>query len=518
MLRDYQRECLERIAEGHKQHDSICVELATGTGKTVIFCRYAAEQEYGRSLIVCPQITLIRQASAKILEETGIAPAIEQASLWSDEQIDGLRSPYIVASKQTLTKRNKAGAARYERFRDVGLVVIDECHYAATAIYREMVDWFKERGAKILGVSATVKRSDEIAMSSVFDACVYQYGIREACDDGWLVKPRVRCKQIESLDLTDVKTGATFNGTDFNRQQLDAKLSNPAVVYEIAEAIDHETRGKRTAVYCSSVNEAQAISELLVDNYGIPAAWVCADERRVSKADWSSIIDRFSTGDLTHVCNVGQLTTGWDLPQLEAIVMARPTQSRVLYTQIMGRGTRPLPGVVDFAGSTDESRRKAIAHSAKSNFLVVDCVDNSLSHKVVTVADVLSGNEETMRDAVVRSALSAKDPVDIDEAALAASWEQEVAEHEALRRRRAQIEADAKFNTLDVDAFDGGLVQTRDVKQFTPATAKQLKLLRWKWTAKVDDWSTISKGVAGAMIGHVMRGGNPHTFRHKKPK
>ena len=177
-----------------------------------------------------------------------------------------------------------------------------------------------------------------------------------------------------------------------------------------------------------------------------------------------------------------------------------------------------MPGVVDFAGSTDESRRKAIAHSAKSNFLVVDCVDNSLSHKVVTVADVLSGNEETMRDAVVRSALSAKDPVDIDEAALAASWEQEVAEHAALRRRRAQIEADAKFNTLDVDAFDGGLVQTRDVKQFTPATAKQLKLLRWKWTAKVDDWSTISKGVAGAMIGHVMRGGNPHTFRHKKPK
>ena len=425
VLRDYQRNCLDAIASGHETCDSVCVELATGTGKTIIFCRYAATQKFGRTLIVCPQLTLIRQAAAKILDETGLSPAIEQASLWSEEHIKSIRNPYIVASKQTLTKKVKSGRPRYARFKDVGLVVIDECHYAGTQAYREMVSWFRSQGAKILGVSATVQRTDKRAMSEIFDKCVFQYGIRQACDDGWLVRPRVRCKQIQSLDLTDVKTGNTFSGRDFNSRQLDEKLSNPAVVYEIAEAIAQETRGKRTAIYCASVNEAQAVAELLTDNYGIAAAWVCADERRVPKANWVSIMDRFSAGDITHVCNVGQLTTGWDLPALEAIVMARPTQSRVLYTQVMGRGTRPLPGVVDFDGSTPSTRQERIAESRKPHFSVVDLVDNSLNHKIVTVADVLSGEVSADVAARVRTATLERS-VDIDAATLAAKWEQEV--------------------------------------------------------------------------------------------
>ena len=67
-LRGYQLECLEAIADGHTRSDSVCVELPTGTGKTVIFTRYAAQQDYGRALVICPQLTLIRQAAAKIME------------------------------------------------------------------------------------------------------------------------------------------------------------------------------------------------------------------------------------------------------------------------------------------------------------------------------------------------------------------------------------------------------------------------------------------------------------------
>ena len=502
--------------EGHRNHDSICIELPTGTGKTIVFTRYAAQQKFGRSIVVCPQLPLIRQAAAKIRDETGTAPAIEQASLWSDEHMEELRNPFVVASKQTLTKSRSDGEPRYKRFRGVGLVIVDECHYACTRPYIEMLDWFVARGAKVLGVSATLQRHDGKALGAVFQKCVRQYPLRQAVEDGWLVKPRVTCKQIKSLDLTNVETGMTVAGRDWNQKQLDEELTNPAVVYEIAEAIAAETKGKRTAIYCASVNEAQALAELLIDSYGIAAAWICSDNRRVAKADWRSIMDRFTTGELTHVCNVGQLTTGWDLPALEAIVMARPTQSTTLYTQIMGRGTRPLPGVVDFPESTPASRCAAIAKSRKPSFHVVDLVDNSLSHKVVTVVDVLGGDmPEEVRKRAKAAMLEADEPVDVGETSLAAQWEEEVEEHARLREQRARMKAKATFEDFDVDVFAGRRVQTRTTKQGEPATLKQIKFLRWKLgrSAQVSD---ITKATASRMIGRIKAGGSSAWYRRPK--
>lgn len=508
-LRGYQLECLEAIADGHTRSDSVCVELPTGTGKTVIFTRYAAQQDYGRALVICPQLTLIRQAAAKIMEETGEAPAIEQAGLWSAEGSPDMRSRFVVASKQTLCKRRKSGKFRYERFGGVGLVVIDECHYAGTSAYRKMCSWFRHRGAKILGVSATLRRHDGVPMRKVFEECVFQYGVREAVDDGWLVKPRVKVKQIKSLDLTDVATGATFTGRDYNAKQLDAKLTNPAVVFEIADAIQQHTRERRTAVFCASVNEAQAVAEVLQDNHGISAAWICSDEKRVPPAQWRAIMDKFTAGEITHIANVGQLTTGWDLPELDAIVMARPTQSVGLYTQMLGRGTRPLPGVVDFAGSTPDTRRERIAASAKPWFVVIDLVDNSLSHKIVTAGDVLSGHaSEDDRERLRQRAAESAEPIDLDAEALADAWAQEVQAFEVERARRKNMLARAEWSDLEVDAFTGQRVQNRNTQQAEPATYKQLRYLRWKLgkgLGKYRDLDHLTKAQASRMIGKIIQ-------------
>jgi len=306
-LRDYQEDANEAVRFGHQEHDSILIELATGLGKTVMFTKYASQWENGRTLVIAPLITLIGQAAKKIEKETGEFPAIEQAENWSDEDPFN-RARFVVASKQTLCSGKET--KRYERFQGVGLVIIDECHYACTEAYAELIKYFKDQGAKILGVTATAKRHDKRALEQVFDVCCYQMGIREAIDDGWLVPIKVTCKQLENLDLSDVQVGNTFLGKDFNQKQLAEKLEDVKVIYEITEAIAQETRGEKTAVFCASVDEAQAVSELLKDKYKINSDWICADNQRCTKQRRHDMLTRFANVDddsLTHCCNVGIL-------------------------------------------------------------------------------------------------------------------------------------------------------------------------------------------------------------------
>jgi type I site-specific restriction endonuclease len=136
--------------------------------------------------------------------------------------------------------------------------------------------------------------------------------------------------------------------------------------------------------------------------------------------------------------------------------MARPTRSQSLYTQIFGRGTRPLEGVVDFPGSTAELRRAAIAASAKPHFKVTDLVDASMEHKIVTSVDVLGGRYEMpVIERVKKEILeSAGGPVDIEKALQDAEEALRREREEAERKRRAQVQARAEYAKVAVDPFD----------------------------------------------------------------
>ena len=203
--------------------------------------------------------------------------------------------------------------------------------------------------------------------------------------------------------------------------------------------------------------EAKLVAERLSDRYGLQAGWICADEQRCTKQQRHEVLKSFTEdhGGIQIVANVGCLTTGWDFPGLEHIVMARPTKSLPLYQQIFGRGTRPLQGVVDFPGSTPELRKAAIAASQKPFFRVTDLVDVSMEHKIVTSADVLGGKftlEEVAR--AKADILGAAGPQQLDEALAEAKRKiREEAEVEE-RQRRARVAASAKYSKLNVDPFD----------------------------------------------------------------
>ena len=520
-LRPYQSDCLESIRFGHQEHNAICVELATGLGKTVIFTRYAAmHREYApernRVMVIAPQITLVSQAAAKLQKETGEWPEIEQGDNWSNE--GQYRGDFVVASKQSLASND-----RYKRFQDIGLVIIDECHYAATESYAQILKHFTDGGAQVLGVSATLRRHDNRAMGQLFEECVFQYGISDAISEGWLVPIKATVKQLDKLDLSKVETGITQFGKDFNQKQLSEKLENPEVIYEIAEATAEETRGQKTVLFCASVEEARAVSDLLNDQHKIKSAWICADGR-CPKQQRQEAMESFTKGDVTHLANVGILTTGWDFPQLENIIMARPTRSKPLFTQMLGRVTRPLEGVVDFEGSTSITRQEAIRTSSKPVGRVIDLVDNSLSHKIVTAGDVLGGRWSLLSDEQIicrfcreefssRVLLSVHVSEEHAEEAMEAQAKdaeeiraENKALEKALREQRARVKAEAKFRDQQVNVFGGAQAAAKCASIPKEMMSDKQKRYLWVLGAKWIDDAVCSKATAGRMIGQFQRG------------
>lgn len=442
-LRDYQAASVSEVQKNLDSCGSSLLVLATGLGKTIVFAELAAHywNDLGlRTMVVAPKNVLVDQAAEKIYKRTGFRPAIERAQERSNESEWG-QSPFVVASAQTLTMANRrTGVKRFRKFTNIGLLVIDEAHERLTPPTIEMVDHFKERGGKVLAVTATPKRLDGVGMKNIVESVAYSMGILDGINGGWLVSPEASIVQIKSLDLKSVRTHGSKG--DFVEAELQKVMEEERVTYEIAEVVARESGTLKTAVFCASVAQAKKVAELLADTYQLRTGWICSDKRLCSDDQRSDVMHSFTevSDGIQIVCNVGILTTGWDFAGLQHIVMARPTKSASLYEQVMGRGTRPLPGVVDFDDSTAEQRLAAIATSDKPHFKMTDLVDNSLLHKLVTSLDVLAGHAP--KEAIDR----AKD-IAADESlgrTCAELLAQAKAELEAEEREKRRLEEEAK--------------------------------------------------------------------------
>lgn len=458
--RDYQSKMVAAILARYAAGDtSTLLVAATGTGKTevmVMLGNLALELNSpieGRVMVVCPQIELCGQAAKKFYKRTGIMPDIEQGNRRANEAQWG-RNVFVVASKQTLCRDLKNIGKDYTRFEDIGMVVIDEAHHSVTVEYAEMINHYKERGAKVLGVTATPKRHDKRAMEQIYQSVAYQYDIEQATEDGYLVPSMTTCLQLQSLDLSGVRSTAG----DFNQGDLCKALEEDKVCYEIAEGAVQEGAGRlKTAIYCASVLEAKKVALILQENYKIKADFVCADQKECPRERRNEVLDSFKNdpSGIMVCCNVGVLAEGWDFPGLEHIVMGRPTKSLPRYQQIYGRGTRPLEGVVDFPDSTPESRKDSIASSAKPHFKVTDLVDNSMRHKIVTAFDVLGGKYELAVTQRAKSDNLNGGPVDTATALAKAQADLLREEAEARERARlAALQAQAEFRRQQVDVHN----------------------------------------------------------------
>jgi len=267
----------------------------------------------------------------------------------------------ISASVQTLGRKD---TKRVDKFNwdNITTVIVDEAHHATTDTYRRVFDktgsLLPDSRNLLLGVTATSQRADGISLSDIFEKVAFQYPIRQAIAEGYLVDIRgYRVRTDASL------LGISKSGGDYSPSELSERVDTPIRNGRIVDAWKRLGEGRKTVVFCADVAHARDMAAAFRDSgYNAEAVWG-DDPDRVEK------LQRHVGGQTAILCVCQLLTEGYDDPTISAIVLARPTQSPVLFSQCVGRGTRLAPN--------------------KKDLVVIDVVDGTMTHSLVTLPTLM---------------------------------------------------------------------------------------------------------------------------------
>ncbi|WP_367324816.1 DEAD/DEAH box helicase [Streptomyces sp. HUAS ZL42] len=375
-LRDYQRAAIDKLTEGWRAgRVRLAVVLPTGAGKTVVFSHLANlihHRQHVRTLIIAHRDELIQQAAAKV---KAVAPHLT-VGIVKAEQDEHQDADVIVASIQTL-----AVPKRRVAITGIGLVIVDEAHHAAAPTY---VDVLKHFGCfdrtPTAGFTATMKREDG-GLATVWEEVVYTRDILEMIRDRHLVDVRGKKVVVDELALDDVAS----RGGDFQEGQLGQALDDSGASKVVADAYIEHAADRPGVVFTPTVATAHTMAEALTAA-GIPTGVVSGEMPRAERVD---TLTKFSSGELQVLSNCSVLTEGFDAPWTSCAVIARPTRSVVLYTQMVGRVLRPWKG--------------------KTDALVLDVTGASSRHKLASIVDLTDyevtqpEDDETLVDAARRS-------------------------------------------------------------------------------------------------------------------
>lgn len=437
-------------------------------GKTVVFASIARScvERGGRVLVLAHRKELIDQA-ANTIERVGILPGIERG----DQYARAAFEPHVVVASKDSLHPKRIASWEHDHFR---LIITDECHRATATTYERVFKHFST--AKLLGVTATPDRADEDEILDVFGSIAYEMSIWDAMTaeppGPWLCRLKfVQCDV--QIDLRGIRT----TGGDFNAADLEARIR--PLVDLLANAIRQEIGSRPTLVFCPDVGSSQAMATAL-QSLGISAEWVAGiDPERERK------IADYKAGRYQVLANCMLLTEGFDAPSTAAIVLCRPTKSRPLYAQMVGRGTRLKTGLahedcllIDFAFLTDKHDLCRPAdlfdRSDKSD------EENSLVEKMLAES-VAKGEKADLIDVVERAGKKHKEL----QVLRIKAREREV------KYRRVAFDPLSMADALGVTMRQGvGAVHT-------PATPKQIEVLG---KFRVRDCERISKRQATRLL------------------
>lgn len=257
----------------------------------------------------------------------------------------------VFGSVQTLRHEGRLGNILMTG--NLGLVVVDEAHRSAAKSYRKILERcgaFKHDGPQVLGLTATIERSDSQTLFPIFEDVVYHYSIQQAIEDGYLVQPITINAPLADVDLSSVRIGK--NG-DLSEEDLEREFDKAKAAVGTAKAIVEHARDSKTIVFTVSVNQAHRTAAEL-KNLGIRAEAIWGE---MAKGRRRSILKAFGTGEVQAIANANCLNEGYNEPSIDCVVWAKPTLSKLVFTQGIGRGLRTHPGkkyckVIDMVGAS----------------------------------------------------------------------------------------------------------------------------------------------------------------------
>lgn len=324
-LRPYQSDAKQAILQAWKSGQrKTLLSLPTGCGKTIVFSSVAEDQvkKGHRVLIMAHRNELLEQASDKVQSVSGLKTALEKA----ESTCIGDPSRIVIGSVQSMALDKRLAKFPPDYFQDI---IVDEAHHSLSDSYQKVLSHFP--GANVLGVTATPDRGDMRTLSEYFDSMAYEYSMVSAIRDGWLCPIRTQMIPLQ-LNISNVH----LQNGDFAVGEIGTALD--PYLPEIAKQMGKVCKGRRTVVFLPLVKTSKKFCAIL-NKSGFNAT-----EINGKSEDRAEKLKAFERGKFDVICNSMLLTEGWDCPSVDCIVVLRPTKSRPLFQQMVGRGTRLSPG------------------------------------------------------------------------------------------------------------------------------------------------------------------------------
>ena len=333
-LYDYQQKDIKKIfdvIDAHPEHYNLLYQLPTGGGKTVIFSQIVREyiqRTNKKVLILTHRIELCRQTS-KMLSGFGVRNKIINSKIKELPDQDDYMC--FVAMVETLNNRLNDDKVELE---NVGLVIIDEAHYNS---FRKLFKFFEK--SFILGVTATPLSSNiKLPMKDNYRELIVGDSISSLIEKGFLARANTYSYDV---GLSSLKIG--ING-DYTVKSSEELYSNFSMQEKLLDAYMEKSQGKKTLIFNNGINTSKEVYETF-RNAGLDVRHL---DNTTSKQDRRDILRWFKHTPDAILTSVSILTTGFDEPTVETIILNRATKSLTLYYQMIGRGSRIIPGKKEF--------------------------------------------------------------------------------------------------------------------------------------------------------------------------
>jgi superfamily II DNA or RNA helicase len=328
MLYKHQTDAVNRLRVKKENGEHVfLVVLPTGTGKTEVFIEdLRLDIERGnvdRALAIVPTLELKKQLINRVQSQL--------SNLMIGDNFSDKKLNLVVQTSAFIVRHYHQHAVD-----EFDYILVDEAHRAASFGLRRVLEYYRPK--YLLGLTATDERLDKQNLKEIFGRYEIDLTLEDAIKQGLL--PQIRAfRLLSNIDLSNVR----FNGKDYIQSDLQKTVIVPSRDRLIADFLLKYFSGqkningmeKQGVIFCVNVQHTKRMARLLTDN-GISALSVHGKDRKG--------IELYHEQKVQFLCACDLLNEGWDAPQTSIVVMARPTMSKVIYMQQLGRGTRKCEG------------------------------------------------------------------------------------------------------------------------------------------------------------------------------